>query len=462
MTQPESREAAAFAELVSGVEVLDPAAGAAFLRAEVARRAAAMQEFIITAPEATTAQQLNEVDVDRIIYLVGTTRCALELSAAAIVELGATEKTIAEVVRWMDVRPVALQPNQAYLGIDIAYILVFRGLTRDQRWLLHTLATWAPQPATIARDHALVLARGSGRFTGVVVTPADIDRLVALGFIAPVAPEEQQGLPSMSRIVIHPYVRYIAGQGIENWPLPPETGTTSAANVLASVFVNWAVSFAEVIAGPDMEPIDEDQAAEDEQDPEEEADEEEDNEPRYLTPDPLLEELTDEELWQALEPELPHLEQAALLALQLEAADHLYRLCQLLVPRLRRWDTPPARSLRGVVLNAALQLARGAQARREVVLLATQLTDLALDERDLEGAARFAQEAQLTAVQTKDIRSVAFATRRLTAIVLRLGDGARALELARQGVALSRSAGEAALAESLALFEAATRLQREQ
>ncbi len=440
-------------ELARSVVLIPPELAPDTLREAVRRRGAALQTFASSAPdEASIEQQLAEVDVERIIYLVGTAQVALEMIAAAIVEIGATAQSIAEVVRWMDVRPVSLQPTQPHLGIDIAYIVAFRSLTADQRWLLHTLAIWAPPPTTIGFEHALVVGRSSGQLAGVGITPADLDRLASLGFITPLATPS----PTGRRFDIDPYVRAIAGQGLGTWPIPDKSAGLSGDIIVANALINWAVAFAEVIGGPDMVETTDAGEAEDE---ELAAVDDEDAETTQLTPDPQMASLTAEEAWAALEPDAEHMLHAAVLARVLGSSEQLFSICALLALRLRTLTEPGARRFRQQILEEGLIAARNNTAQREIMLLATQLTDVALDAHDLERAAAFSQEALNAAIATKELRAIAFCARRLAAITIRQQDAKRAIIVARQAVAVARASGDhAALRESIALLDAATRL----
>ena len=230
MTFPDPQalqQAAALEALLRDITVVPPAEAADELRAEVQRRARSLDTFISSAPEPTQiAEQLAEVDVERVIHLVGTTRPALHMVAAAIVELGATARTIADTVQWMELRPVGVGAAQQHLGIDIAYIIAYRALTHEQRWLLHTLAVWA-SPATISREFALAVAQNSGVLLDITITAEDLDHLVALALVDRAdLPEEAGDLvrsPSTRwRVQIDPYVRYIASSGLATWKAPPK------------------------------------------------------------------------------------------------------------------------------------------------------------------------------------------------------------------------------------------------
>jgi len=447
---PEALEA-----ILPTVEVLSPDEAPDVLRSELRRRTAELHAFVASAPEEVA---LEEVDVARVIFLVGTTRPALSLIAAAIVEAGATIQTIEEVVRWMDVRPVGLNPTNAAVGIDIAYIVAFRALTRPQRWLLHTIAWWAPPPATVSRAHALSVAQSSANIMDVNVMAADLERLIALGFVEPLTLPERTDVAlspiTRDRMTIAPYVRYIAQSGLESWPLPeklPEdVGSISTVQIVALMFVEWGTAFAQVIAGPTVPPPSEAPADPDDAD---------DDAPQ-MTPEPSLESLTSDELWAALEPEVPHVLRAAGLASELGTTDNIYTLCQLLTPPLRARPEVEALDMRRSLLELGLVSARAAKSQNELLLLATQLADVALDERDLPRAEAFANEALKAALARKDMRAIGFATRRLGAIMIRVGDAERSLAIARQAVALAQAnADEAALTESIALLDAAARMQ---
>lgn len=435
-----------FEELVRGIAYVPAESAPAYLHDAIRRRVGSIHALT---PATTDAEELiAEVDSERIISLVGRAQPALEIIAACIVELGTTAEAIEREIRRIDMQPVAQQPTLAHLGIDIAYIVAFRALTREQRWLMHTLAVWAPRPATIVREAALVVARGSGRYAGLVLSSDDLARLVALGLVAPdEAPLAPDQLVTEGRIALDPYIRFIAVQGLAEWPLPDADPAVTAEMVLASVFVQWAVSFAEVIAGPDMTPLPD---AEDEDEDEADVDEPHD---RLLTPDPDLAELTAEEAWEALRPELPHILIAALLAGELGAAEYVFRLCQLLPPRLQGRTEAAALRFRRELLELGLQNARQMQAPREMLLLTTQLTDVALDAGDLADAASSAQAAMEAALAVKDLRAIAFAARRQAAIAIRRNDRAVAMERARQAVATANASGDQdALREALVLL----------
>jgi hypothetical protein len=450
------------AALIDSTELLAEEDAPAFLRAELRRRVDALAAYMPerTAPAAAEAD-LADSDIERIIYLVGTAREALKMIAAAIAELSITPRAIEDLIRWMDIRPVALNPGQGYLGIDITYILSFRALTRSQRWLLHNIAWWAPPPATISSQHALSVAEASGNLFGLTILPGDIDRLSALGFITPVTwdttPDPSVVLSSVitNRLSIDPYVRYIAQGGLNSWPqpenLPEDSGPVSAVQVVAYMLVDWATSFANVIAGPRIMPEDPDAD-----------DTEEDDEPANLTPEPELDALTSDEFWAALLPEIPHMARAISLIRELGADEHLYILCKLLITPLRQRAEPEAQRLRRALLEAGLLTAREKAATRETMLLATQLADLEIDENKYDRAEGFANEALTAAIAIKDMRAIGFVTRRLGAIVLHTGKYERAREIARQAVALAQANGnESDLAESIALLDAASQFSQE-
>jgi hypothetical protein len=454
------QQAEALETLIRQIPTIPAADAAAFLRAEVQRRARSLDTFIANAPDPEQiALQLTEVDVERVIQLVGTTQPALHLIAAAIVELGATARTIADAVQWMELRPVGLAGTQQHQGIDIAYIIAYQALTHEQRWLLHTLAVWAEAPATLSREFALTVAEHSGALLDILLTEEDLERLVALALVdrADLAAEVGDVVRSPStfqRVRMEPYLRSIASSGLTTWkmpaPLPQEAASSTAAELVVSVFTNWAVRFAEVIAEPSVSPAP--LPATDDDAPE-----------AVLTPDPALAALTDEEAWVALEPEGPHLLAAAGYARQLDSPEHIYRLCQLLVPVLRRIGTPEARAVRRPLLEWGLIAARATKAPGETLLLATQLADLALDDRDFDRAILFADEALMAALARKDLRAIGFATRRVAALAIRQGNAERALETARQAVALARTSGDRAeLNESITLLAAATKLNEGQ
>jgi hypothetical protein len=448
-------DAGSFLALLQTIAYATSAEAPEILRDEVRRRAEALRPFVSGAPDAVAIEeQLDEIDVDRVIYLIGTARPALHLIAAAIVELGVTTATIEDVVRWMDVRPIALMPTHAHLGVDIAYIVSFQALTTAQRWMLHSLSAWAPAPATISREHALTVARRSGVLAGARVQESDLDRLSSLAFLDPIAPGSDADASLAGRLIMHPYIRYIAGSVLDSWPMPSRSGKADAVpltadDALTAALVEWAVHFAVVVAGPALSPVDE---------MEDEADEEgsEDQGEPHLTPDPALDALTDAEAWATLRPELPHLRMAAALAAALPDPEYIYRLCQVLAPRLRRQRDPMARDWLRELLEAALVRAREASAANETILLATQLADLAVDSGDLERAALFGNEALSAALERKDLRTIGFMTRRLAAIVLRQGDAQRALTLAQQAVAVAVASNDReAVAEGLRLVELA-------
>lgn len=464
---PDAQEGALEA-IVRAIDVLPPEEAGDFLRAEVQRRARLLHVFAHTAPDPDAASaQLDEVDVERVLRLVGTARTALMMVAAAIVELGVTPRGIADTVQWMELRPVGKQSDQPHLGIDIAYIIAYRALTREQRWLLHTLAIWAPPPATISREHALTVAQQSAALFEMPVTTDDLDRLVALALVdfADLNVDEGAIIRSPStyrRVAIDPYVRYIASSGLATWNLagvlPDDLAKLGAEEIVAGIFANWAVQFTEVIAGPTLPTVDPAAQAADVEDEAEGAAEDAD-ESLGLTPDPALEALTDEEAWVALEPEAPHVLLAADYARQARVGDHVFRLCQLLVPLLRRIATPAARAILRPLLETGLIAARATTAPRETLLLATQLADVALDEQDFPRATGFAEEALKAALTIKDMRAIGFATRRVAALAIRAGDGPRGVTAARQAVALARANGDQTeLNESIALLAAATRL----
>ncbi len=446
------------------LEVVAPEGAAQVLRDEVRRRARALDSFVSHAPDRDQiAEELSEVDVERVVQLVGTTRTALHLIAAAIVELGATARTIADTVQWMELRPVGKDGTQQHLGVDVAYILLYRSLTREQRWLLHTLAVWSPPPATISRAHALTVATQSGLALDELVTPEDLDRLVALALVdrADLHAEADDATRSPStyqRIRIDPYVRYIASSGLATWTIPAtrieELAHLEPTDIVTATFTNWGVRFAEVIAGPTLPTPSDDPADDDDAENAEGADD-----APSLTPEPALEALTDAEAWVALEPEGPHILLAAAYARELGASEHIYRQCQLLAPLLRRIGTPEARALLRPLLESGLLAARAVKATNETLLLATQLADLAIDEREWERAALLADEALAAALQRKDMRAIGFATRRVAALAVRLRHSAKAMTRAKQAVALARANGDRAeLDESITLFAAATKL----
>ncbi len=443
--------------LIRGIPYIPNADAAEYLRGAIRRRSASLHAFT---PDAADPEQLiAEIDIERVLYLLGTAQPALEIIAACIVELGTTTRAIEAEIRRIDIRPVGTQPTHAHLGIDIAFIVAFRALTREQRWALHSLVIWSPPPATIAREYALVVATGSGRLAGVLVNPDDLARIIALGLVLPVTEGIKGTLESRERIRIDPYVRFIAAQGLAEWPIPDADASVTAETVLASILVHWAVSFAEIIAGPDMLapedalPLEED----------EDASAEDLSEERLITPDPDLAALTEEEAWDALLPEMDHVLLAAQLAREVGAAEYVYRLCQLLPPRLRGRDAPESRAFRRTLLEQGLICARQRKSARETLLLATQLTDVALDDQDMPRAAAFGREALDAAVAVKDLRAVAFAARRQAAIAIRLGDLDGAVTSARQAVATARAAGDrAGLMESIAVLEAATQLRANQ
>ncbi len=442
--------------LIRGIPYIPKPDAAEYLRGAIRRRSASLHAFT---PDAADPEQLiAEIDIERVLYLLGTAQPALEIIAACIVELGTTTRAIEAEIRRIDIRPVGTQPTHAHLGIDIAFIVAFRALTREQRWALHSLVIWSPPPATIARAYALVVATGSGRLAGVLVNPDDLARIIALGLVLPVTEGIQGTLESRERIRIDPYVRFIAAQGLAEWPIPDVDASVTAETVLASILVHWAVSFAEIIAGPDMLAPEDARAVEDEEESTEDLSEE-----RLITPDPDLAALTEEEAWDALLPELDHVLLAAQLAREVGAAEYVYRLCQLLPPRLRGRDAPASRAFRRTLLEQGLICARQRKSARETLLLATQLTDVALDDQDMPRAAAFGREALDAAVAVKDLRAVAFAARRQAAIAIRLGDLDGAVTSARQAVATARAAGDrAGLMESIAVLEAATQLRANQ
>ncbi|MBA3823296.1 MAG: hypothetical protein H0X24_05220 [Ktedonobacterales bacterium] len=446
---------------IQQLEVVAPEDAAEVLRDEVRRRALALDSFVSHAPDrAQIAEELSEVDVERVIQLVGTTRTALHLIAAAIVELGTTARAIADTVQWMELRPVGKDGTQQHLGVDVAYILLYRALTREQRWLLHTLAVWSPLPATISREHALTVAVQSGIALDELVTPEDLDHLVALALVdrADLHPEADLATRSPStyqRIRIDPYVRYIASSGLTTWTIPAkridELAHLEPTDIVTATFTNWGVRFAEVIAGPTLPTPNDVQSSDDEATADDDA--------PTLTPEPALEALTDDEAWVALEPEAPHILLAAAYARELGAAEHIYRLCQLLGPLLRRNGTPPARALLRPLLESGLLAARMVKATNETLLLATQLADLAIDEHEWERAEMLADEALAAALQRKDMRVIGFATRRVAALAVRLRHSAKAMTRAKQAVALARANGDRAeLDESITLLAAATKL----
>jgi len=263
MTFPDAQGApdAVLQAIIEHIDLVPPDEAADYVRAEVQRRARLLRTFASHAPDAEeVAAQLDEVDVNHVIQLVGTARTALRMSAAAIVELSVTARGIAETVHWMELRPVGRTGAPPYLGIDIAYIIAYRALTREQRWLLHTLAVWAAPPATISREHALTVARQSAALLEMPIIDDDFDRLVALNFVelADLSVDEGAVIRSPStyrRVAIDPYVRYIASSGLETWKtgeevLPPEIAHLSPAEIALATFTNWAVSFAAIIAGP--------------------------------------------------------------------------------------------------------------------------------------------------------------------------------------------------------------------
>ncbi len=455
-SQPAGNEPQTFDQLLATLTYVPVAEAPEYLQEAIRRRAAALSNFVASTPES--AAQPADIDVERVIYLVGTARLALEMIAAAAVELGITVRAVEEVVRWMDVRPVALNPGQPHIGIDIAYIVAFRTLTRAQRWLLHSLAGWSPPPATISREFALNVASRSGEILQIDVSSIDMERLVALGFADEVTlPAEDESGADISpdtrqRIAIAPYIRYIAQSGLDSWPIPEdapeEIANLTALQIFSFCLVVWAANYAAVIAGPTITPIEE--TAED--------DEEDDDVPQ-LMPEPSLEALTDTEFWAALQPEMPHFLRAALLARDLGLHDRLYLLCQMLTSRLRLHATPDALAFRRTLLEVGLVAARENRAAKETLILATQLTDAALDEGDLERADVFAGEALTAAISHKDMRAVGFATRRQAAIAIRRHDAEKALTVARQAVALAQAGGdEQELAESITLLDMATRL----
>jgi hypothetical protein len=444
------------------IALVPPEAAADFLRAEVQRRARILRTFTHSAPDPVgLAEQLAEVDVNRVIHLVGTARTALSMIAAAVVELSITARGIADTMHWMELRPVGKQGAQPHLGIDIAYIIAYRALTREQRWLLHTLAVWAAPPATISREHALIVARQSAAALEMPLTTDDLDRLVALGLadLADLSVDEGDVIRSPStyqRIALDPYVRAVAASGLATWraegvDLPDDLAHLSPAEIAYATFANWAVRFAAIIAGPTLPTVD--ASAEEEED---EAPGDDDDETAGLTPDPALAALTDEEAWVALDPEAPHVLLAAQVARQMRTPEYVYHLCRMLVPLLRRRATPEARAILRPLLETGLICARAASVTNEILLLATQLADVALDEHDFPRAVMFAEEALTAALAKKDLRAIGFATRRVAALALRAGDGARALTAARQAVALAQAAGdEDARRESIALLAAA-------
>lgn len=453
------QQAEALATMLREIVVVPPDEAAEELREEVRRRARSLDTFVAHAPDpAQLGEQLAEVDVERVLQLIGTTRPALHLIAAAIVELGATARTITDALHWMELRPVASDPAQQHLGIDIAYIIAYRALTREQRWLLHTLAVWAAPPATISREFALAVAQNSGALLDLLVTAEDLDHLVALALVDRAdlpaeAGEVTRSVSTTARVRLDPYVRYIATSGLASWTapatLPDEIAHLGPVDLAVGTFTNWAVRFAEIVAGPTMPPVpelapDDDDALETEV---------------RLTPDPALEALTDAEAWAALEPEAPHLLAAAAYAREMDAAEQIYRLCQLLVPLLRRIGTPPARAVLRPLVELGLIAARAAHSASETLLLATQLADVALDDRDFPRAAAFADEALAAAIARKDLRAIGFATRRVAALAIRQGDAEKALSTARQAVILARANGtQAELNESITLLAAATKM----
>jgi|GEM_PF-3452578 len=471
MTYPEYNPSTAqeLDAVIGTIEFLSVDDAPVYLRNEVHQRVVDLSPYISTAPDATQlANQLAEFDVDRVIYLIGTARPALQLMAAAIVELGVTVAKIEEVIRWMDVRPVGMNPLQGYLGIDIAYIVSFRLLTREQRWLLHSLSWWAVAPATISRRHAIAVAQVSGRLLDMNVEDTDLDRLQTLAFVTPyqmsdeLAPDIPISKITTERLRMEPYIRYIAQSGLEDWPIPPTAPETiaemSAVQLVAFLLVDWATSFARVVAGPTINAELQDNAKMTENDSEDD-----DDDAPNLTPDPELAELTNDEMWAALEPEIPHLIRAITTARELKTVQHIFVLCQLLIPRLRQRSEPQAYSLRHVLLETGLISSRADKSLPETFTLATQLADLSLDEQDSERAESFAKEALNAALGTKHMQSISFATRRLAAISLRNNHVATAKELARQSVALARSNGDQVeLTESIALLDTAMRMDREQ
>lgn len=467
MTYPDAQGTAGdeLEAIVRQIELVPPEEAVDFLRAEVQRRARILRTFMHTAPDdAEVVAQLDEVDVKRVVQLVGTARTALSMIAAAIVELSITARGIADTMHWMELRPVGKQSGQPHLGIDITYIIAYRALTREQRWLLHSLAVWAAPPATLSREHALTVARESAAVLEMLVTADDLDRLVALGLadLADLSVDDGDVLRSPStyrRIALDPYVRAVAGSGLATWraegvDLPPDLAHLTPAEIAFATFTNWATRFATIIAGPTLPTID--VAAEDEGDAEPD---DADDAGAGLTPDPALEALTDVEAWVALAPEAPHVLLAADLARQMRAPEYVYHLCQMLVPLLRRRATPEARAILRPLLETGLICARAASATNETLLLATQLADVALDDEDFARATLFADEALVAALAGKDLRAIGFATRRVAALALRAGDAARALTTARQAVALAQAErDEDTLRESIALLAAATRL----
>lgn len=472
---PQAQRREADLEAIVRAEVIIPPAEAAeFLRAEVRRRAEGLRAFVGSAPEAQ--EQLAEVDVERVIHLVGTTRTALRMIAAAIVELNVSAQTIADVVGWMEIRPVAVDPSQPHLGIDITYIVAFRALTKPQRWLLQSLAIWAGPPATVSREYALAIARNSGALNDLDVRETDLERLVALALVDSAdLPEDVpnsdvvRSQATWSRIALDPYVRHIATTALTNAEmlphLPQDMAHLSTAEIVAATFTNWAVNFAEVVAGPTMLPPDTSTEQPGENDAEavaanDEADREDAS--AGLTPDPALEALTDDEAWAALEPEAAHLELAANMARELGAPEYVYRLCQLLVPVLRRKPSPLANALLKEILESGLICARTMAANDEKLLLATQLADVAIMDKDWLRAEAFANEALDAALLKKDMRAIGFATRRMAAIALRQGKVQAALDTARQAVALARANGtRAELSESIRLLDLAVKLGKD-
>ena len=465
MTFPDPQalqQATALEALLHDIIVVPPDQAADELRGEVQRRARSLDTYISSAPDpAHLAEQLAEVDVERVIQLVGTTRPALHMVAAAIVELGATARTIADTVQWMELRPVGIGGAQQHLGIDIAYIIAYRALTHEQRWLLHTLAVWGTTPATISREFALAVAQNSGILLDIIVTAEDLDHLVALALVDRADLPEDAGDVARSpstqwRVQLDPYVRYIASSGLVTWKapatLPEEIAHLGPADLAVATFTNWAVRFAEIVAGPTLPPVDDaiDEPDADDDTPETEV---------GLTPDPALEALTDDEAWVALEPESAHVLAAAGYARQMDAAEHIYRLCQLLVPLLRRIGTEASRDLARPLLELGLLCARASKSANETLLLATQLADVALDDRDFPRALSFADEALAAAIMRKDMRVIGFATRRVAALAIQQGQDKKALATARQAVALARANGtQAELTESITLLAAATKM----
>lgn len=394
-----------------------------------------------TSPEDMLAlgQRLASLDIDRIIYLLGTAKTALEMIACYIVELDISIQDIEDVVQWIDIRPIGINPSYGHLGIDIVFLVGYRVLSSEQKLLLFSLSQWESSPATISYHHALAVGEAIGKMFEMNIVAEDMDRLIELGFVhryGVAAPtDDLVSLTSLERLEWNPYVRYITTRALEDWQLPDhlpqEFDGLGLDGIIHLLLVDWALSFAKVITTTMAS-----QAGQERM-------------------------LTGSELWFAVHNEEAHLRLAIRYARELRLDEVLLMLSQTLIPVLRKMTSIESIPLREALAQESLLIARDQKNFEYIVVLATQLADVALDQKNYARAESFAEEAHDAALVWKNLKVIGFTTRRLAAILIVRGDAVRARELAEKALLLARSHGtEEEMTECLGLLDAAMKVQQ--